>query len=110
MPMPKDHPQPGPGAPLTPEREQYRRLSPDQVLVGALPCLCYSATHSRMHRTWQGAMPVGCAAVPEKSAVARLGRCRAVRAGNYAVLTAPVMTQPARAALTYPVYPGRNGR
>ena len=29
------------------------RLGPDQVLVGALPCLCYSATHPRMHRTWR---------------------------------------------------------
>src|SRR6195952_5524018 len=26
MPAPKDRPQPGPGAPLTAEREQYRRL------------------------------------------------------------------------------------
>ncbi len=26
MPVPKKRPQPGPGAPLTAEREQYRRL------------------------------------------------------------------------------------
>jgi len=29
------------------------RLGPDRMLVGALPCLCYSAQHPRVHRTWR---------------------------------------------------------
>lgn len=28
-------------------------LGPDRMLVGALPCLCYSAQHPRVHRTWR---------------------------------------------------------